>query len=262
MHTSPLVRSVFLGGFFLLLCAAGCVGGDAPKDPYPTPDAGGGGHAGKAPDRDAAAPDTTKAGAAASRFPLVAGSTWTYRHVTPDKDPWDEVATLSDITYDGAPAFVLADQEDAQGAETRSTLVVQGTGVYRAFREVRVHDALALQVRYDPAFLRFDESWDTNGQTETLDDDWVQTCLMTSVASKCAPGAVKTGKTTHVYTVVDPHAEVSVPAGKYDAIEIERYNPDERETRRFWFAAGVGKVREQDVESGASEELSDYHVAS
>ncbi|HKP59424.1 MAG TPA: hypothetical protein VJV78_22020 [Polyangiales bacterium] len=176
MHTSPLVRSVFLGGFFLLLCAAGCVGGDAPKDPYPTPDAGGGGHAGKAPDRDAAAPDTTKAGAAASRFPLVAGSTWTYRHVTPDKDPWDEVATLSDITYDGAPAFVLADQEDAQGAETRSTLVVQGTGVYRAFREVRVHDALALQVRYDPAFLRFDESWDTNGQTETLHDDWVQTC--------------------------------------------------------------------------------------
>jgi hypothetical protein len=113
-------------------------------------------------------------------------------------------------------------------------------------------------VRYDPAFLRFDEAWNEAGQSETLDDDWVQNCVMTSVASKCAPGAMLRGKTTHRYTVVDPHAHVSVPAGSFDAIEIERFNPDESETRRFWFAPGVGKVREQDVESGGSEELAEY----
>ena len=86
--------------------------------------------------------------------------------------------------------------------------------------------------------------------------------VMTSIASKCAPGAVQTGTTTHKYTVVDTHVDIEVPAGKFDSIEIERFNPDESETRRFWFAPGVGKVREEDTESGAVEELADFVVPS
>jgi hypothetical protein len=248
----------------LSLCAAACVGGDdAPSDPYQTGAAGS-----KSTPKDAGSDagggdfKTYKAGAPDSRFPLVAGAKWTYRHTSLTKDPWNEVATMSETTYQGKPAFVLEDEEDAEGAQTRSTFVVQGSGVYRAFREVHVNGDLALQVTYDPAFLRYDEAWTKVGQTVTLDDDWTQMCIMTSIASKCAPGAVQTGKTTHKYTVVDTHVDIEVPAGKYDAIEIERFNPDASETRRFWFAPGVGKVREEDAESGAVEELADFLVRS
>jgi hypothetical protein len=243
-------------------CALGCVGGDdAPADPYASGAAGS-----KSSTKDAGdngdALEHFEAGAADSRFPLVAGARWTYRHTSQTKDPWDEIATMRDTTYEDKPAFILEDEEDAEGAQTRSTLIVQGTGVYRAFREVRVDGALALQVKYDPAFLRYDEAWLKAGDTITLDDDWTQSCIMTSIASKCAPGAVEVGKTTHKYTVVDTHVDISVPAGKFDAIEIERFNPDESETRRFWFAPGVGKVREEDAESGAVEELAEFVVKS
>jgi hypothetical protein len=245
--------------FGLTIISNACVGDDAPDDPYAT-----GGSAGrKSTQRDAGDDDIVKsfdAGAANSRFPLADGARWTYRHTSLTKDPWNEVATMSATTYEGKPAFILEDEEDAEGAQTRSTFVAQGSGVYRAFREVRVNDQLALQVTYDPAFLRFDEAWTKVGQTETLDDDWTQMCIMTSIASKCAPGAVQTGKTTHKYSVVDLNVEIEVPAGKFEAIEIERFNPDESETRRFWFAPGVGKVREEDAESGAIEELAEYDV--
>jgi hypothetical protein len=244
----------------LTIFTGACVGSDAPDDPYQT---GAAGHKSSANDAgDAVAADSFDAGAADSRFPLVDGASWTYRHTSLTKQPWNEVASMSKTIYDGKPAFILEDEEDAEGAQTRSTLVVQGKGVFRAFREVRVGGALALQVKYDPAFLRFDEAWTKVGQNETLDDDWTQMCIMASVASKCAPGAVQTGKTTHTYTVAATHVEIEVPAGKFDTIEIERFNPDESETRRFWFAPGVGKVREEDAESGAVEELAEYHVKS
>lgn len=252
----------------IALGVAGCVGGDAPDDPYRddggrggSAAAGSGGHAGGAGEEHAAA-GVVAAGSVESHFPLAAGAKWTYRHTTLTKEPWNEVATMSAGTYEDKPAFILEDQEDAQGAKTRSTFVVDGTGVYRAYREVTVGGALALKVSYDPAFLRYDEAWSAAGQSETLDDDWVQTCVMTSVASKCAPGAVESGKTTHKYTVVNPHVSVTVPAGTFDCVEIERFNPDESETRRFWFSKGVGKVREEDAESGATEELADFVVPS
>lgn len=244
----------------LAMFTSACVGSDAPDDPYET---GAAGHKSMAKDAgDDAAADSFDAGAADSRFPLVDGASWTYRHTSLTKEPWNEVATMRKTTYEGKAAFILEDEEDAEGAQTRSTLVVQDTGVFRAFREVRVNGDLALQVTYDPAFLRFDEAWTKVGQNETLDDDWTQMCIMTSVASKCAPGAVQTGKTTHKYTVAATHVSIEVPAGKFDTIEIERFNPDESETRRFWFAPGVGKVREEDTESGAVEELAEYHVKS
>jgi hypothetical protein len=257
---SLLVVSICSFAFGGIACVGG---GDAPKDPYQSGSAGKGSTTDKDAGGDAGdALESFKPGAADSRFPLVAGATWTYRHTSLTKDAWNEVATMSDTTYEGEPAFVLEDEEDAEGAQTRSTFVVKGTGVWRAYREVHVNGDLALQVTYDPPFLRYDEAWTQVGQSQTLDDDWTQMCIMTSVASKCAPGAVQTGKTTHKYTVVDTHVNISVPAGDFDAIEIQRFNPDASETRRFWFAPGVGKVREEDTESGAVEELAEFVVPS
>lgn len=198
------------------------------------------------------------AGARDSHFPLVAGARWTYHHSGGTKAAWDETDTMQAASYQNKTAFVLEDQEDAQGAQTHSTLVVQGTGVYRAYKEVTVSGQTALTVRYDPAFLRYDEAWMTNQQQVTLDDAWTQTCIFSSVAKTCAPGAVKTGTTTHQYSVLAASTSVTVPAGTFDAVEIQRVDPNTAETKRYWFARGVGKVRDETPATGEITELTTY----
>jgi hypothetical protein len=196
------------------------------------------------------------AGSKQSHFPLVDGARWTYRHTSVIEDSWDESATLSAA----GEAFVLADEEDAKGEQTQSTLVIDGDRVYRTQKQIFVGGELVQETAYDPAFLRYDEAWTQAGASLTLDDEWKQTCVVASSASNCAPGAIKTGVTTHVYTVLDVAAKVSVPAGDFTTVEIQRDNTIDQETKLFWFAAGVGKVREENPASGAVEELSDYEV--
>ena len=242
---------------FAALFLSGCVGGGAPSDPYDL---------GRKPAIEASAgassidgPPPT-AGSKASHFPLVDGTTWTYHHTNLVDDPWDETDSVVATTYQGGDAFILSDQEDAKGEQTRSTHVVDGTRVYRAYKEVAVGDEVAVTTTYDPAFLRYDEAWTNTGDTVTLDDDWKQVCVIASTASSCAPGAIKPGTTTHTYTVLDTADERKVPAGTFKAVKIQRDNVTSPETKLFWFAAGVGKIREENPTTGAVEELSAYEI--
>lgn len=235
-----------------------CVGGGAPDDPYALP--------GRDKDIVAAAGSSTSgdppppAGSKQSHFPLVDGATWTYQHTSVVEDAWEERATVTATTYQDQDAFVLADEEDAEGEQTRSTLTIDGTRVYRAYKETAVADQVAITTVYDPAFLRYDEAWITPGMTVTLDDDWTETCVIASTASNCAPGAVKIGVTVHTYTVLDIAAKITVPAGDFTTVKVQRDNVLDPETKLFWFALGVGKVREENPETGAVEALSAYEI--
>jgi hypothetical protein len=256
----PKIVSPLRAPSLALVCAAStaCVGGSAPSDPYAlpgeraeaAPGSGGGVLEGPTPD----------AGSKQSHFPLVDGASWTYHHTNLVAEPWDEGATVAASRYAGRDAFVLADEEDAEGEQTRSTLVIDGTRVYRAYKETAVGDVVAVTTTYDPAFLRYDEAWRQVGMSVTLDDDWTQFCVVASSASNCAPGAEKIGITSHTYTVLDVAAEITVPAGSFSTVEIQRENLLDPETKRFWFAIGVGKVREENPETGAVEELSAYEI--
>lgn len=242
---------------FVAQALMGCVGGGAPADPYDI---------GLRPDVIASAGAGSLAGpplAAGSRqshFPLVDGAHWTYHHTTLVDDPWDETDTVTGGTYQGQDVFVLSDEEDAQGEQTRSTHVVDGSRVYRAYKEIAIGDEVAVTTTYDPAFLRYDEAWTSNGDTVTLEDDWTQSCVVASTASKCAPGAVKIGATTHTYTVLDTAEELTVLAGTFTTVKIQRDNVSDPETKLFWFAAGVGKVREETPATFAVTELSAYEI--
>jgi hypothetical protein len=238
-------------------CAQACVGGGAPADPYDLGTKPASVGAAGASSLEGPVPD---AGSRDSHFPLLDGTRWTYHHTNLVDEPWDEVDTVTAATYDGEAAFILSDQEDAQGEQTHSTHVVDGTRVLRAYKEIEVGDVVAVTTTYDPAFLRYDEAWRKTGDSVTLDDDWTQTCVVASTASSCAPGAVKIGSTTHTYTVLDVADEVSVPAGSFTAVKIQRDNVTKPETKLFWFAAGVGKVREESPATGAVTELSDYDI--
>lgn len=255
-----VVRKIYVGRagapFLAAVLLSGCVGGGAPSDPYdlgpkPALSVGGSGSV------SGAIPD---AGSKQSHFPLVDGASFTYHHTNLLDDPWDETDSVSETTYDGQTAFILSDQEDAEGEQTHSTLVIDGTRVYRAYKEVAVGDVVAVTTRYDPAFLRYDEAWRQSGDSVTLDDDWTQTCVVASTASSCATGAVKVGTTTHTYTVLDAADEVTVPAGTFESVKIQRDNVSDPETKLFWFAAGVGKIREENPSTGAVSELTAYEI--
>lgn len=210
-----------------------------------------------------------QAGAKDSHYPLVDGATWTYHHEYPQnpaKMPWDEVATMHAATYMDQPAFLLEDEEDAQGERSSSTMIVRGTQVLRVYKEVHVAGQLAFMTSYDPGFLRYDEAWLHVDDNSKLSYDSTQDCVMASTASKCAPGAVRVETTTHTFKVLSMHTEVTVAAGTFDTIEIERTNlgdptlDGDEETKRYWYAPGVGKVREEDQQTFATEELTTYAI--
>lgn len=200
------------------------------------------------------------AGARNSHFPLVEGATWIYRHTNPTKPSWDETNTIKSTTYLGRPAFIYSDEEDAQGLRTHSTLEVRDSRVFRVYKETAVTGQVALTVTYDPGFLRFDEAWNADGQTVTLTNNWTQNCVLMSAASKCAPGSIKPGMSRHIWTVLKASTTVTVPAGTFEAIQIERVAPVKNETTIFWFAAGVGKVREETPAAQAIEELLSFEI--
>jgi hypothetical protein len=242
----------------LAAASAGCVGGSAPSDPYALP----GEHPEAAPSPSGGVLEgpSPAAGSRQSHFPLVDGASWTYQHTNLVDAPWEEGARVTATTYGGRDAFVLTDEEDAEGEQTHSTLVVDGTRIYRTYKETAVGDEVAVTTTYDPAFLRYDEAWREVGTSVTLDDDWTQRCVVASSASNCAPGAMKLGRTSHTYTVLDVADAITVPAGTFNAVKIQRDNVLDPETKLFWFAVGVGKVREQNPETGAVEELSAYEI--
>jgi hypothetical protein len=202
------------------------------------------------------------AGAKTSHFPLIDGASWTYHHTSAAKTaPWDETDTVKATTYMGKPAFIFEDQEDAMGVQTHSTLVVNGTGVYRAYKENTIKGMTVLTVTYNPAFLRFDEAWTQMGQMVTLTDNWTQNCVVgNTVVSKCVTGTMTPGMTTHEFTVLNASVKITVPAGTFDTIEIQRVDPMAKVTKLFWFAAGVGKVREEVPAMMAVEELTSYKI--
>lgn len=271
----PRSFAIVFGLSVFSLSGAACVGGDAPDDPLDSGNGGKGGKGGSggtggSSDAGSGGSKALTAGAKDSHFPLVDGATWTYRHEYPQdpgKMPWDEVATMRAATYEDAPAFILEDEEDAQGERSASTMVIDGTGIYRVYKEVKVSGQVAFNTTYDPGFLRYDEAWTKEGGSVDESYDSLQICVMASSASKCAPGAMRRETTAHKFTVLSLNAEIKVPAGTFkNTVQIERINQGDlqstgdEETKHFWYAPGVGKVRELDLESGATEELSSYDV--
>jgi hypothetical protein len=181
--------------------------------------------------------------------------------------PWDEIATMRAATFEDKPAFILEDEEDAQGERSSSTMVVEGTRVLRVYKEVAVADQLAFKTSYEPGFLRYDESWaNAEGAAEELSYDSLQICVMASSASKCAAGAMRMERTTHTYKVLSDSVSITVGAGTFDTVQIERTNlgdpavQGDDEVKHFWYARGIGKVRELDVQDNATEELSAYTI--
>ncbi len=255
-----------------LLAALGCNQADPEDDTEPEPSASGPGPAvtpgptdptvapSNEPDPSGTEPAPTEPGPSATApdpqpmgndtlyFPLYDGGEWTYTHHTLDGD-WDERITMTADTYEGRPVFKVEDTPDPGGVVDIQYWEKIGTRTLRIHRDEYDNGSLSQRVDYVPGFLRFDEAW----KLGAID---LATYERTATDSS---GIVTVEQREQRYIVIETDASVTVPAGSYDGcMVIDRERDDVGDHSRFWYARGVGKVREENLDNGNTEELTGF----
>lgn len=187
----------------------------------------------------------------ADYFPMVDGATWTFQNTSSMGAVSEEIEVLVAGQWKGNEVFELRDNEDANGRTSTSFLQQQGSVVARVHKEIVQLGTTVETVDYDPGFVRFDTSW---LEGEVADTSYVR-------REYDGAGTLVTEAMRNVsYTLESLSTSVTVPAGTFDCIVVLRIRMDTMETKRFWFAEGVGKVKRENIGSGSLEELVSYDI--
>lgn len=224
------------------LAAAAC-GNEVPGA---SPDAsiGDGGNAG-----DAAVPPDIK-----TIQPWAVGRVWTYRNTDPDNPSVVKVQTKTVEAY-----------EDVGGAHA-------GTKAFRIRIEKLYGVTTALQDYVGDRAVRFAQTdYDTVGNLQQQQSFSPYRLKIEAAPDKLVDGATfsemydetttdTAGTTTRArvmnWTVVSMNDEVTVPAGTFRCIHYHRVDPTTGKTKDYWYAPGIGKVKENG--GGQIEELMSY----
>lgn len=185
-------------------------------------------------------------------YPLADGATWTYLAKTSSGQVLGmEEVEMVEIEWEGQQAFLQSDSPSAQGKWTEAVLMRIGEDeVFRVHKEIQTPQGTQTIVDYDPGFVRANDAWSEVDQFQQYEYTRTQTDgdgLNESIEPR-----------GHAYTVLAVGEEVTVPAGTFDTIKIERIrtagtNVGERVI--FWYARGVGKVKEDRPAEQKLEEL-------
>lgn len=185
-------------------------------------------------------------------YPLADNATWTYLSKTTSGQVLGmEVVEMVEIEWEGQQAFLQSDSPSAQGKWTEAVLMRIGEDeVFRVHKEIQTPMGTQTIVDYDPGFLRANDAWTEVDQFQEYEYIRTQT--------DGDGGNVDIEDRGHAYTVLAVGEEVTVPAGTFDTILVERIrtagtNVGERVL--FWYARGVGKVREERPAEQKIEEL-------
>jgi len=190
-------------------------------------------------------------------LPLAVGASWTYRvtdlSTTEVTEKTQAVETFEDVggRHPGVMAFRLR-SEKASGY-TLSWQQDTGTAIVR-HREQSFDalDVMESEEWYDPSKLRLDEGAESIAADAAFTEDYIETHIdgPTSVETM-------TGRQNQ-WTVEAVDELVTVPAGTFSCLHLHRVGSELGQSdKRYWFARGVGKVKES---GGKLEELSEYSV--
>ena len=198
-------------------------------------------------------------------FPLVPGAWWEYQH-----SDWTERVTVESAEFNGSAAFLMSDSPNPKDSLRSDSIITSVDG--RAARMTKDEyligsddsELLISSVTYGTGFTRFNEDWANQavGYKETPAYVRVET---PPGAEPKAPEARR--HTFEILALADP---LNTPRGTFTCIIIQRtkdwqaeeegLDPEEAETKQYWFARGVGKVQELNVETGHTEILSDFSI--
>jgi hypothetical protein len=195
-----------------------------------------------------------------SYFPLLDGARYEYLH---SNGGWTEIVELEAAS---GGTFEQHQSGDPDGESSTSTFDVVDGDVLRVAEDQRLDDELVYSAVYDPGFLRFSSAWvDAEvGFEETRRYDRTET--------EAGMEPKDPQPRAHTFTVESVTETVKVPAGEFrDCLRVRRVRAlddpsiddpmaQEEQDKLYWFAAGVGKVREENVMTGSTEVLTTYDL--
>lgn len=195
-----------------------------------------------------------------SYFPLIDGSSYEYLH---SRGGWTE---LLDIEAASGGMFEQHQSGDPDGASSVSTFAVVGGDVLRIAEDQLNDGELVYSAEYDPGFLRFSSAW------VDADVGFVETRRYDRTETEAGMEPKDSQPRAHTFTVESVTETVTVPAGTFrncvrvrrvrslDDPSIDDPNAQEEQDKLYWFAPGVGKVREENVMTGSTEVLTRYEI--
>jgi hypothetical protein len=180
--------------------------------------------------------------------PLGTGATWTYRITDPVLGVFEKdvvVLGRQAIPDTAATAMVTRDTEPTN--EETAWVEVKDGFLVRAREEDRKGGVLVRVTTWDPAApkeLAVPAAAGFTTQITAFEREWHP------------DGTVTTKSPVYAFTVVATDVPVTVPAGTFSCLQLERTRVDKVDVKKtYWLAPHVGKVKE---EGERTEELSSY----
>lgn len=189
---------------------------------------------------------------ASDYYPMNDGAVSVYRHSS--NGGWDETITL---TKTGDDEFFETDTPSPDGERTESVQTIDSKGrVWRVSKDQFIDDALDISVVYDPGFIRFDPAWLDLEENESVRMSYDRT------ETPAGGSADPTRERAHIYTSYGFQTVTVLGKTYADCLVIHRERDyedatgnNEDQQKQFYFAPGVGKVWEINIDSGNTEEL-------
>jgi hypothetical protein len=194
-------------------------------------------------------------GGEGSFFPLTTGNSWTFR-VTEAGVVTMKTQTIGPLEPVGGTgpnkdtmAYRATTEKDDGGDMTVSWQAeVDGKIVrYREQSFAATGGAVELEEHWDPYKLRVDATEAHLMQGATWTEMYSETKMLMGMPAMTAAGS-------DAWRVVAVDEPVTVPAGTFDALVIEKMGGT---PKRYWFVRNVGKVKETGTQT---EELASYEV--
>lgn len=195
-------------------------------------------------------------------YPMTDGAVWRYQHVG-----WVEEITATQIEFEEEVAFIVSDSPNPSDDLQSDSILTKREGRWlriakEVFLSTPTGDILDSSSDYGVGFTRFNDAWVTSGVgfAETPSYERVET-----------PGTLEENSPEaearrHTFEVVAIDQIVETPAGTFNCIEIKRTKDwqadlgNDPQVKRFWFAPGVGKVREFNEGNGNTEFLLEFSL--
>jgi hypothetical protein len=187
------------------------------------------------------------AGAGGRFLPLATGTTWTYK-VTDNVTlaTWTKTSTVEAeeaVTPErpAVTAFRVRTTKDSLTGDGDTVSWQEDTGTATVRHKEITYDAAGTAQNldvYTPFKLRLDEAGAhlTGGAQWTETYEEASTDLLTSLTT--------TLEKTEQWTIEAAAQSVTVPAGTFDCVRVRRVNTAGGADKTYWFARGVGKVKE------------------
>jgi hypothetical protein len=176
-----------------------------------------------------------------SLYPLADGAQWTYVvKTTSGQILGMDVTQSNEFLWEGKQAFELVDEPDNEGEWNSSVLVRDGDLVMRVHRKEMDNFGTTAIIDYDPGFLRASDAWTMVGPPQEF--------LYDRTAYDGEGLNPEVEARGHTFEVLAIDEQITVPAGTFDCVKVERkrtLGAEAGELVWFWYAPGVGKIREE-----------------